>query len=416
METKTYQCETMFEALQKIQQELGADAIVLSAREIPMGPVWNVWGKKGIEVVASPPPNVASGSQAESRKPKLVRRSADGSRVEFTEESQKIEWVGGQPAFPPGAKTAAGKPQRWQPQHISRAEIESVRKSVPEQVVVTDPPPAGVEKPADAPLPESLRAIEQRLLGQGVESAFLERILCRLNRTIGAVLLKDVSLTRQYVQEVLAAELHMPAAGALRIPSRWVCLVGASGSGKTSVTAKLALLYSQHLGKRVAWICADTVRTGAIAEARSYTDALGIPLRLIYNPPDARIIADEMTETDVFLVDTAGFNPCREDQLVELGGLLSEIPQRTTLLAASALTRESDLNQISAALGVFHLNGVVFTRMDETTTFGSVYNFGRRSVQPIRYFCYGKETAGRLQAASASRLAAALFGKGWDKE
>ncbi len=420
METKTYQCDTMFEALQRIQQELGPEAIVLSAREIPLGPVWNVWGKKGVEVVAAPPVGSQTTAQPENVRSTVLRRSADGARVEFAEESPKIEWVGGQPAFPPGEKIAPAKAQRWQPTHISRAEIESTRKiassaAVPVKDNPIDPTPA-VEKTTAASLPISLQAVEQRLLGQGVEAAFLERILYRLNQTMGAALLKDASLTRRYVQEVLAAELHMPAPGALRIPNRWVCLVGASGSGKTSTTAKLALLYSQHLGKKVTWVCADTVRTGAIAEARAYTDALGIPLRLVYNRQDVRVIAAEMSETDVFLVDTAGFNPCREEQLVELGDILSEIPQRTTLLAASALTRESDLNQISAALGVFHLNGVVFTRMDETTSFGSIYNFGRRSVQPIRYFSYGKETAGCFQAASASRLAAALFGKGWDKE
>lgn len=420
METKTYQCDTMFEALQRIQQELGPEAIVLSAREIPLGPLWNVWGKKGVEVVAAPPAITPPAAQPESARSGVLRRSADGSRVEFAEEAPKIEWVGGQPAFPPGEKTAPAKAQRWQPPHISRAEIDPARKPAPPAAargqVVESNPPAAVEQPTAPTLPESLRGIEQRLLGQGVEAAFLERILHRLNQTLGAALLRDASLTRRYVQEVLAAELHMPAPGALRIPSRWVCLVGASGSGKTSTTAKLALLYSQHLGKKVAWVCADTVRTGAISEARAYTDALGIPLRLVYNRQDVRIIAAEMSDMDVLLVDTAGFNPCREEQLVELGDLLSEIPQRTTLLAASALTRESDLNQISAALGVFHLNGVIFTRMDETTTFGSVYNFGRRSVQPIRYFSYGKETAGRLQAASASRLAAALFGKGWNQE
>ncbi len=423
METRKYQCETMLEALQRIQAELGPDAIVLSAREIPMGPVWNVWRKKGVEVVAAPPLN---GHSPQSSQPKTVlRRSADGAQIEFEEQSPQIEWVGGQPAFPPGEKTASSQPQRWSPPHLSRAEIRAAQKQavetasaepVKESVTPIAERPSLTELAAVESLPPSLQRIQKRLLDQGVEADFVRRTLQRLNQTLGEAMLKEESLCLRYVQEVLAAELRLPAAGALRLPGRWVCLVGASGSGKTSTTAKLAMLYSQHLGKKVVWVCADTIRTGAIAEARAYTDALNIPLRLVYQPQDIQIIASEVEDADVFLVDTAGFNPCREEPLVELGELLSQIPQRVTWLVASALTRESDLRQISAALGVFRLNGMVFTRMDETMSFGSVYNFARRTPYPLRYFAYGKESAGKFQAAEASRLSAALFGKGWNQD
>lgn len=423
METRKYQCESMFEALQRIQAELGPDAIVLSAREIPMGPLWNVWSKKGVEVVAAPP---LQGKATQAAQPKTVlRRSADGAHIEFEEKSPEIEWVDGQPAYPPGEKTSSARPQRWSPPHLSRAEIRAAqRQSVqPAADLVKEPAteaptpqPAVPESLAVQPLPESLMRIQQRLQEQGVEAEFVRRTLRRLNQTLGAAMLRDEGLCLRYVQEVLAAELRLPAPGTLRLPGRWVCLVGASGSGKTSTTAKLALLYSQHLGKKVVWVCADTVRTGAIAEARAYTDALNIPLRLVYQPQDIQIIAEEMKDADVFLVDTPGFNPCREEPLVELGELLSQIPQPVTWLVASALTRESDLQQIGAALGVFRLNGMIFTRMDETLSFGSVYNFARRTPYPLRYFAYGKETAGKFQAAEASRLSAALFGKGWNRD
>ncbi len=423
METRKYQCETMLEALQRIQAELGPDAIVLSAREIPMGPVWNVWRKKGVEVVAAPP---LESKAVQPRGPKTVlRRSADGAQIEFEERAPQMEWAGGQPAFPPGEKTTSSQPRRWSPPHLSREEIRAAQNQTAQAVAVeplknSENPvaeqPSSLEMTAAEQLPASLQRIQQRLLDQGVESGFVRRTLQRLNQTLGAAMLKEDGLCLRYVQEALAAELRLPAPGALRLPGRWVCLVGASGSGKTSSTAKLALLYSQHLGKKVVWVCADTIRTGAIAEARAYTDALNIPLRLVYQPQDIQIIADEMQDADVFLVDTAGFNPCREEPLVELGELLSQIPQRVTWLVASALTRESDLQQISAALGVFHLNGMIFTRMDETTAFGSVYNFARRTPYPLRYFAYGKETAGKFQSAEASRLSAALFGKGWNRD
>ena len=55
MVTKTFRSETMLKALQLVQEELGADAIVVSTREIPTGPSWNPWKQSSVEIVAALP-------------------------------------------------------------------------------------------------------------------------------------------------------------------------------------------------------------------------------------------------------------------------------------------------------------------------------------------------------------------------
>ncbi len=83
MTTKTFKSDTMIQALQTVQAELGAAAIVVSMREIPLGPLWNPWQKAGVEVVASAPP--AAG-------PAILRPAANAAGVEFVEEKPEIEW------------------------------------------------------------------------------------------------------------------------------------------------------------------------------------------------------------------------------------------------------------------------------------------------------------------------------------
>lgn len=427
---KTYQAETMMEALRMIQEELGSDAIVVSARELTKKSFWGGAHKAGVEVVAMRPlPGAAAGSAASKepagQKPSLLRPGQNG-QVEFVEDETHIEWVNeAAPAAKPG----------WAPVHISRKEVEATRaqtavKNTPEPVAAPAPvaaPQPGVRpvrkpaldeaRPAAAPAgySEALRRIRQQLLAQGVEEAFVDHLLQVAQDSYTPAVLENESVCRSYFGNLLQAEVSVMS-GAMLIASKpVVCLVGSSGVGKSTTTARLAMLYAHTLGKKVTWICTDTLHTGAIGEARAYTDALGVPLKLAYTPTDLRQALDESQGSDLVLVDTGGFNPWNENQLLELGELLTVIPNRTTFLVASAATKESDLNQSAAALNIFHLDGMIITKLDETFSSGSVYNFARKSQIPLCYFTAGRLADGMLQAAEAERLVAALFGKEWNK-
>jgi flagellar biosynthesis protein FlhF len=101
--------------------------------------------------------------------------------------------------------------------------------------------------------------------------------------------------------------------------------------------------------------------------------------------------------------------------MVELGALLSELPKRCTYLVAPATTKESDLYQLYASFSVFNLNGIIITKLDETHSFGSVYNFARKNQMPLSYFATGRDAARNLEVADPERLALALFGREWNK-
>jgi flagellar biosynthesis protein FlhF len=114
-------------------------------------------------------------------------------------------------------------------------------------------------------------------------------------------------------------------------------------------------------------------------------------------------------------VDTPGYNPCSEKQIVELGTLLSEMPGRCTYLVAPANIKEADLLQLSASFGIFNLDGLIITKLDETHIFGGLYNFARKNQIPLGYFTTGRETSSHLEVADPARLVSALFGKEWNK-
>ena len=431
MVTKTFRSETMLKTLQMVQQELGADAIVVSTREIPTGPSWNPWKQSAIEIVAATPDELPEKQNQErtvkkpASKPPVLRPSANASGVEFVEESPTIEWVDDVVEVSPQAQHVRSNANVWQPTQAER-ESEPLpdqqigrpvrRKPEPHQ----EPVPPVRKSPAktaiiDHELPAGLKKIHQQLTNQAVDPVLVEGLMNVAIEALSPTILTNYESCKKYITQLLGAELRVQQGLGVYVSSNLVCLIGSSGGGKTSTIAKLALFYSKNLKKTVTWVCADTVRIGAIAEARAYTDALGLNLKLVYSPSDIKKILADAQETDLFLLDTPGFNPCSESQMVELGALLAEIPKRCTYLVAPATTKETDLFQLSASLGVFNLDGIIITKLDETHLFGSVYNFVRKNQVPLGFFTTGREAARHLEIVDPARLVSALFGKEWNK-
>ncbi|MBI4926942.1 MAG: hypothetical protein HY835_04195 [Anaerolineae bacterium] len=444
METRTYKAETMRDALLMIQKELGPEAIVLSAREVPLGSAWNVWKRPGIELVAVLPDKNSPAVQTPARP------TADA------DEAAGIEWVTDTPApAPKTVREPARESAGWQPKRITReearlanrpveapapvqapvrtaseeerrqataalsaalAEIKAAQQAAPSAPALESEEraaPAEVKTAVVESEPAGLNKVRRALMAQEVDSAIIQRTLEITLEMANRAVLSDEEIARNYTMRLLEAELHSVAPALLANPRRVTCLVGASGSGKTSTAARLAVYYGKKMGRKVIWACADTLRTGAIGQARAYTDALGLPVRNIYAPNDLKLVLAESEPNDLILVDTPGYNPFREDQMVELGSLLTDLPERSIFMVAPANVKESDLNAVAGALSVFGIDGVIASKLDETFTYGSVYNFLRKAQLPLGYYTAGKETAGGLEMADPHRLVAGLFGKGW---
>ncbi|HEX2993904.1 MAG TPA: hypothetical protein VHP14_03715, partial [Anaerolineales bacterium] len=394
--TKTFKADSALQTLQMVQADLGADAIVVSMREVPNGPAWNPWKSSAVEIVAS---------ALEPKTSTAVLRPADNQAgVEFIEERPEIEWE--------AESDRQLADLRAQPHPRLRLNLRPEKR---------DQPPALPERAQtsrsnpDKYTPPVLKRLQQQLVDQGVDATLVDNLVDLALETLSSMTLGDEEKCRNSIIQLLGAELAVPRGAGTYLAGNIVCVIGASGSGKTSSMAKLALHYGGKMNRNITWVCGDTVRSGAVAEARAYADALGFDLKLVYVPDDLKEVLRAAGPEDLFLVDTPGYNPCSESQIVELGALLSELPKRCTYLVTPATTKESDLVQLHASLGIFNLNGIIVTKLDETQSFGSLYNFARRNQVPLSYFATGRDAARNFEVADPMRLAAALFGRGWNK-
>jgi flagellar biosynthesis protein FlhF len=368
----------MMAALEEVQQKLGSDALVVSVREIPPGPAWQVWRRPGVEIIAA---SEEKNGQTVADPGPVIRNITTLSRPE-----NGNGWVTmPEPAVRP--------------------------PPVVEPVASPELPPPMVEdpEPEAGSWPQAVSEVYSRLKEQGLDGDLLRKIVKTSLTTLPPHKLPNRPYVRDAFRHQLMARLRVPGIEALR-SQEIICLVGPSGSGKTSTCGKLAAEAIRVRGQKVAWICVDTVKTGAIAEAQVYADILELPLFLAHDPEELEQVLQAAAEADLVLVDTFSCNPWQEKAMVELGAFLAVLPPGSVYLTAPATQKGEDLAAAWRAFGMFAPAGLVGTKLDETEAYGDLFNLVYREKAPLCCFTSGPRVLEDLNPASAETLVSHLLG------
>lgn len=417
MITKTFQAESMIAALETVQREMGPEALIVSVRQIVDGPAWQVWRKPMVEVVAVHSDS-ASPDQEPSMQPVEPVKS-NPPRPVYKNQGPVIKnhslAVSEQPA---GKDEPSGRMAKKQAAHTEADVAASLQLLLKERLgkglTIEDEEPPQIDEAAPMPVRQPIETspvLEKYihlLQQQGVDEDLLQRVSAVIVETLPAAALQD--------EERVQALLHHQLEVCLRVQKQQnkispkvICLIGASGVGKTGSCAKLAVYFTKALQRNVSWVLADTVRTGAIAEARTYAEAIGVPFMWAYTPNELANSVVSQANADIVLVDTAACNPRSEASVVELGAFLTALPRRVTWVVMPATVREVDSQNAFAAFGPFRPRGLLLTKMDETNNFGSAFNLAWRSQIPLTYFTCGSRVVDDLIPARADLLVQSMF-------
>ena len=373
MAPRAFRAKTMTAALAAVEKALGNEALIVAVRPSRPKPAWQLWRHGEVEVVAMPSA-VDSPTESESSTP-----AADPQPG---------------PDSPSTGSTPRAIPFRqWESPARGTSESSSRQSSANNQPgggPITDPP-------------RPLLILLERLRAQGVDEGWLRNMVQSIRERSNPMALEDAALARELVRQELHANLRSDNDACL-LHNRVIGIVGASGSGKTGACAKIAAYGYKSLGKQVHWVSTDTLRAGAIAKAQAFTAPLGIPLHLAYSPGALASFLHWTSDSDLFLIDTPGCNPYRKDDLETLNALFAEIPERHLLLVAPATGKESDLQDIYRAYAGLGIGGLVVTKLDETRSYGELFNFLRHSQLPVAFLIDGAPVYGDPHAGEISLL------------
>lgn len=184
-------------------------------------------------------------------------------------------------------------------------------------------------------------------------------------------------------------------------------LVGPSGVGKTTTSAKLAANAIQ-MGMTVLLVACDTFRVGATYQLQRYADLMGAEFATASSGDDLdRVVLG--TKADVVIVDTSG-NPTESNGIArwlrtkDIAGR-----RRSVILCVPAALRAADAQRLATVFGNAQPTEICITKIDETNAPGGIVHAARALRLPISLLCNGPRVPEDISQATTDGLVDALI-------
>ena len=167
-------------------------------------------------------------------------------------------------------------------------------------------------------------------------------------------------------------------------------LVGPTGVGKTTTTAKLAArCVVRHGADKLALITTDSYRIGAHEQLRIYGRILGVPVYVVRDATDLRETLASLRDKHMVLIDTMGMSQ-RDKMVAEQAAMLTGAGKVSRLLLLNATSRGDTLDDVIHAYGGDGLAGVILTKMDEAMSLAPVLDVAVRHQVDVYYVANGQ--------------------------
>lgn len=186
---------------------------------------------------------------------------------------------------------------------------------------------------------------------------------------------------------------------------RIMAIVGPTGVGKTTTIAKLAAMYALTKGSSVAMVTTDNFRVGAIEQLKTYAKIMDLPLEVVATSQELAKSIAKHSDKDLILIDTAGRSQKDAERLEELKGYLESQQGLEIYLCIAATTRPREIDEIVAKFGVLPINRLLFTKVDESESFGCIINTHLRHKLPLSYFTTGQKVPEDIEVATPRKIA-----------
>lgn len=471
MNVKRYFARTARDALRELKAELGADAIVLSNRAMDGGVEILALPAEAVGALQSTAPATRATHMppAPASTPAGYGDDTDDYRVSLS--AQRMAGAAAAPS-PERNPRANATVRPFEPPRVETADYLMRRNDYPESILISGDArrtqavapsvQAGMPRPAEAAEAPAARSrgsaldderirtlqetnrklmdeltgirgmIERQLagfawgeirrtaparaeiVGELLEAGFSSA----LSRSLADTVSTDASLeeARDSVRNALGRDLRAMSSDADLIDRGGVfALVGPTGVGKTTTTAKIAARFVvRHGADKLALITTDGYRIGAQEQLRIYGRILGVPVFPVRDGAELRQTLSELRNKHMVLIDTVGMSQ-RDRMVAQQAAMLAGAGSVRRLLLLNATCRGDTLDDVIRAYKGPDLAGCVFTKVDEAASLAPAIGAAIAHELDIFYVTNGQRVPEDLHLPNRSYLLhRALKGDGAD--
>jgi flagellar biosynthesis protein FlhF len=343
-------CEkNMHSALQKIREELGDNAVIISSNQ----------NSTGVEVVAATDYEAMANSDCLSDK-KIYKNSSVSNEI-FENNNNVVTKT-----IIQEIDTSSLKEEIGQLRSIieSQTEIISWNKLINQSTVK--------------------RRLLQKLSISGFGFNLSKRLLDNTNE------IKSFDDAWKCIENSLKEKISITQESVINTGGI-VALVGSTGVGKTTTIAKIAAQYAmQHGSADIAIISTDHFRIGAHDQISIYGSILNVPVITANNETELHKALNMVKNKKLVLIDTAGLGQ-RDVRVQEVMNTLSKLSKDLiTYLVVSANSQLCVQNEIINKFMKGRINGVVVSKTDEASQIGGILTALIEQNLPLAYETMGQ--------------------------
>ncbi|MGF6808754.1 flagellar biosynthesis protein FlhF [Paraburkholderia sp. Clong3] len=253
-------------------------------------------------------------------------------------------------------------------------------------------------------------ALTKHLFAAGFSAQLVQMLVDKLPEDVDTM---DGGM--DWVRSVLESNLPvMEDEDALMERGGVFALMGPTGVGKTTTTAKLAARCVMRFGaSKVALLTTDSYRIGGHEQLRIFGKILGVSVHAVKDSADLQLALSELRNKHIVLIDTIGMS--QRDRLVsDQIAMLSRAGQPVQrLLLLNATSHGDTLNEVVQAYqrapDQQPLAGCILTKLDEATNLGGVLDAVIRYKLPVHYVSTGQKVPENLYVATKKFLIKSTF-------
>jgi len=398
------------EALSQVRKELGEDAVILSNRAVNGGNEIMAFKEEDMNAMVSNEPERRDTQRYDSNEPTTLLSLLNKKNRDQAEDfrSNKAEAFHARTSdhtdisiqsAPVHLTTSHGAQQLVTPQEASKQmadmlnEMRNMRSVIESQLTTISWGNIQQRDPIKSKVLSTLLAAG---FSAALSRALAEKLPANLDNEkamgwIKAILAKNLS-TIENETEVLDR-------GGI------FALIGPTGVGKTTTTAKLAARYvMKHGTQKLGLITTDAYRVGGHEQLRIYGKILGVMVHAVKDEADLKIALNELKGKHTILIDTVGVSQ-RDRMVAEQIAMLSNTnaPIKKLLCLNATSTGETLTDVIKAYKGK-GLDGCIITKLDEAATIGNTLDVIIREKLKLYYAANGQRVPEDIHLANKQLL------------